>query len=84
MSLPEYLEIPEAADPRHNFRASVALQGGGRIRDRDICLQSFLELMGSRQFEVKFDEHPYIVTRFDVDLAKQTVKLFAKPSRIGE
>ena len=75
----EYLELPQATDPSQSFRVSVTLQGGAMICKRDICLPSFLKLMSGQQYEMTFDEHPYAITRFDVDVVKQLVKLFAKP-----
>ena len=66
---PEYFELPEATDPTSSFRVSVTLQGGAKICKRDICLPSFLKLMSGQQYEMTFDEHPYEITRFDVDMA---------------
>lgn len=79
MMQPEYLELPEATDPTCNFRASVTLQGGAMICNRDICLPSFLKLMSGQQYEMTFDEHPYAITRVDVDMIKRRVKIFARP-----
>ncbi len=79
MMQPEYLELPEATDPSCSFRAFVTLQDSTRIRERDICLPSFLELMSGQQYEMTFDEHPYIITRFDVDVVKRSIRFFAKP-----
>ena len=79
MMQPEYLELPEATDPTCSFRVSVTLQGGAMIGKRDICLPSFLKLMSSQQYEMTFDEHPYEITRFDVDIVKRLVKIFARP-----
>ncbi len=76
---PEYLELPEATDPTSSFRVSVTLQGGAKICKRDICLPSFLKLMSSQQYEMTFDEHPYEITRFDVDISKRSVKIYARP-----
>jgi len=76
---PEYLELPEATDPTCSFRASVTLRGGATISKRDICLPSFLKLMSSQQHEMTFDEHPYEITRFDVDVSKRSVKIYARP-----
>jgi hypothetical protein len=77
MKRPEYLELPEAT---RSFRASVTLQDSARIRERDVCLKSFLELMNDGQYEMTFDEHPYSITRFDVDIVKKKVRIFARPS----
>jgi len=79
MMQPEYLELPEATDPTCSFRVSVTLQGGAMICKRDICLPSFLKLMSGQQYEMTFDEHPYAITRFDVDMIKRLVKIFARP-----
>ena len=79
MMQPEYLELPRATDPTCSFRVSVTLQGGAMIGKRDICLPSFLKLMSGQQYEMTFDEHPYAITRFDVDIVKRLVKIFAKP-----
>ena len=79
MMQPEYLELPEATDPTCSFRVSVTLQGGAMIGKRDICLPSFLKLMSGQQYEMTFDEHPYAITRFDVDIVKRLVKIFARP-----
>ena len=49
------------------------------IGKRDICLPSFLKLMSGQQYEMTFDEHPYAITRFDVDIVKRLVKIFARP-----
>lgn len=76
---PEYFELPEATDPTCSFRVSVTLQGGAMISKRDICLPSFLELMSGQQYEMTFDEHPYEITRFDVDISKRSVKIYARP-----
>jgi len=80
MKRPEYLELPEATDPTRSFRASVTLQDSAKIRDRDVCLRSFLELMNDGQYEMTFDEHPYSITRFAVDIVKKKVRIFARPS----
>lgn len=79
MMQPEYLELPEATDPTCSFRVSVTLQGGAMIGKRDICLPSFLKLMSGQEYEMTFDEHPYAITRFDVDIVKRLVKIFARP-----
>ena len=76
---PEYFELPEATDPTCSFRVSVTLQGGEMISNRYICLPSFLKLMSGQQYEMTFDEHPYAITRFEVDMIKRLVKIFAGP-----
>ena len=76
---PEYLELPEATDPTSSFRVSVTLQSGAKICKRDICLPSFLKLISGQQYEMTFDEHPYEITRFDVDISKRSVKIYARP-----
>ncbi len=76
---PEYLELPEAKDPTCSFRVSVTLEDGAMICKRDICLPSFLKLMSGQQYEMMFDEHPYAITRFDVDISKGSVKIYARP-----
>ena len=80
MNRPEYLDLPEASDPTHSFRASVTLQDSARICERDVCLPTFLELMNDGQYEMTFDDHPYAITRVDVDIVKKKVRIFARPS----
>ena len=79
MMRPEYLLLPPATAPTCSFRVSVTLQGGAMIGKRDICLPRFLTLMSGQQYEMTFDEHPYAITRFDVDVVKRLVKIFARP-----
>ena len=78
MNQPEYLLLPETTDPTGSFRASVTLQDSAKIRDRDVCLRSFLELMSDGRYEMTFDEHPYFITRFDVDIVNKKIRIFAR------
>jgi predicted site-specific integrase-resolvase len=76
---PEYLELPEPEDPTDNFSVSVVLHGGAFISKREISLVGFLKLISGQQYEMTFDKHPYEITRFDVDMVKYLVKIYARP-----
>lgn len=81
MDMVEYLLLPEATDNETTIRASVRFtDGGGSVAKRSISLHAFLRAV-SKDTRMTFDEHLADVQRFDVDLVKQRLVIFAKVRR---
>ena len=81
MSNPEYHMLPSSPYEAWNFNVSVAFefdqQKGIRpsMPNRDVDLRYLLNLIRPEPFPMDFDEHPFLVTRISIDLAKRKAKI---------
>lgn len=80
MTYAEYLEIPESLDYALNVKTSIVFSDKASINQRALCLPTFLGLIARKELVMTFDGHPYQITRFDVNIGKRTLKIWASLS----